>query len=107
MPKEKRPKLKNVGTRIRTWRKSIPMKSFELAKLLGVSQGSLSEIENNLSLPSATTIAAFYEYTDLSIVWMLTGKTEDNMDRPAPKFEKEIMTIHLKEPGKYVLIKKE
>lgn len=50
------------------------MKSYELAKLIKISQGSLSDIENEKSLPSADTIAKLYQFTNLNIVWLLTGK---------------------------------
>lgn len=62
-----------LGDRLRRWRKSIPMKSFELAKLIHISQGSLSDIENNKSLPSADTLAKLYQKTDINIVWLLVG----------------------------------
>lgn len=63
-----------LGSRLRQWRKTLPLKSFELAKIIKVSQGSLSDIENNKSLPSADTIAKLYQYTDINIIWLLTGK---------------------------------
>ncbi len=50
------------------------LKSYELAKLIKISQGSLSDIENEKSLPSADTIAKLYQFTNLNIVWLLTGK---------------------------------
>ncbi|GJL78952.1 MAG: hypothetical protein NPINA01_19410 [Nitrospinaceae bacterium] len=50
------------------------MKSYELAKLIRISQGSLSDIENNKSLPSADTIAKIYQSTNINIIWLLTGK---------------------------------
>jgi transcriptional regulator with XRE-family HTH domain len=65
---------KNLGTRLRQWRKTLPLKSFQLAKLIKISQGSLSDIENNKSLPSADTIAKLYQYSDLNIIWLLLGK---------------------------------
>jgi transcriptional regulator with XRE-family HTH domain len=65
---------KFLGSRLRQWRKTLPLKSFELAKLIRISQGSLSDIENNKSLPSADTIAKLYQHTDLNIIWLLTGK---------------------------------
>ncbi|HIE41698.1 MAG TPA: XRE family transcriptional regulator [Nitrospinaceae bacterium] len=66
-----------AGTRIRKWRKSVPMKSFELARLIKISQGSLSDIENNKSNPSASTIVKFMKYTNLNVHWMLTGQKGD------------------------------
>ena len=72
---------KNLGTRLRQWRKTLPLKSYELAKLIKISQGSLSDIENNKSLPSADTIAKLYQYSDLNIIWLLLGKGPINRER--------------------------
>jgi len=52
------------------------MKLMELSKLIKISQGSLSDIENLKSDPSAKTIRGLYLYTDIDIIWMLTGKRE-------------------------------
>ena len=72
---------KNLGTRLRQWRKTLPLKSFELAKLIKISQGSLSDIENNKSLPSADTIAKLYLHSDLNIIWLLLGRGPITRDR--------------------------
>jgi transcriptional regulator with XRE-family HTH domain len=64
------------GARIRAWRKKVPMKGYELSKKLKFSQGSLSDIENGKSLPSALTIHNFMKYTDIDIFWMLTGELD-------------------------------
>ena len=72
---------KNLGTRLRQWRKTLPLKSYELAKLIKISQGSLSDIENNKSLPSADTIAKLYQYSDLNIIWLLLDKGPMNYER--------------------------
>lgn len=65
---------KFLGDRLREWRRSLPLKSYELAKLISISQGSLSDIENNKSLPSADTISKIYLNTNINIIWLLTGK---------------------------------
>lgn len=66
--------LKTVGDRIRAWRKAIPLTARDLAKLLNISQASMSEIETNKCLPSASTIAALMTETDIDIFYILTGK---------------------------------
>ncbi len=81
MPDKKGGAAKNLGTRLRQWRKTLPLKSFQLAKLIKISQGSLSDIENNKSLPSADTIAKLYQFTDLNIIWLLLGKGPVVRDR--------------------------
>jgi transcriptional regulator with XRE-family HTH domain len=65
---------KFLGDRLRQWRKSVPLKAYQLAKKIGISQGSLSDIENGKSLPSADTIAKLYQHTNLNIIWLLTSK---------------------------------
>jgi transcriptional regulator with XRE-family HTH domain len=65
---------KTTGKRLRAWRKSVPLKLMQLSQLIKVSQGSLSDLENDKSLPSATTLANLSTYTDLNIFWLLTGK---------------------------------
>jgi len=66
--------LNRTGDRLREWRKQIPLKSYQLAKVIGISQGSLSEIETNKSLPSAGTLALLHQRTTLDIVWLLTAE---------------------------------
>ena len=73
-----------LESRLRQWRKALPLKSFELAKLIRISQGSLSDIENNKSLPSADTIAKLYQHTDLNIIWLLTGRGPIKKTHHAP-----------------------
>ena len=46
----------------------------ELSRLIKVSQGSLSDLENDKSLPSATTLSNLSIYTDLNIYWLLNGR---------------------------------
>lgn len=90
-----------IGRRIRQWRKQIPMKGYQLAKLIKISQGSLSDIENNKSDPSAKTIVNLLTLTDIDWVWMLTGKYGD-----IPKGERDEekpIVIHV-EPGSELLI---
>jgi len=66
--------IEGVGTRLKKWRQSENLKGFELAEIIHISQGSLSEIENNKSLPSAETLAKLYKYTRVNIFWLLIDK---------------------------------
>lgn len=65
---------KTTGKRLRAWRKSVPLKLMELSRLIKVSQGSLSDLENDKSLPSATTLSNLSIFTDLNIYWLLNGR---------------------------------
>jgi len=74
MQEKKYGAAKYLGKRLREWRKTIPLKSYELARLIKISQGSLSDIENDKSLPSADTLAKLYQHSNVNIIWLLTGK---------------------------------
>ena len=62
-----------VGKRLKSWRKHSMLKLVELSKMIRVSQGSLSDLEHDKSLPSAPTLANLCMFTDLNIYWLLTG----------------------------------
>ncbi|GJL78425.1 MAG: hypothetical protein NPINA01_14140 [Nitrospinaceae bacterium] len=66
--------ITTVGKRLKAWRKYSLLKLVELSKKIRVSQGSLSDLENDKSLPSATTLANLCLFSDINIYWLLTGR---------------------------------
>ena len=64
----------SVGGRLKYWRKVSALRLVDVAVLIRVSQGSLSDLENDKSLPSATTLTGLCQKTDLNIYWLLTGE---------------------------------
>jgi transcriptional regulator with XRE-family HTH domain len=75
--------ITNVGKRLKVWRKHSALKLVELSKIIRISQGSLSDLENDKSLPSATTLANLCMYSDLNIYWLLTGRGPMIRQEPA------------------------
>lgn len=67
------PDMTALGPRLKLWRKGNELTLIQLGLLVTVSQGSLSDIENSKSLPSASTLASLIVNTDIDIVWLLTG----------------------------------
>jgi len=63
-----------IGKRIRSYRKEKGLKVKELAQIIGISQGSLSDIENEKTKPSADTLSSIVRNTDINPYWLLTGK---------------------------------
>ena len=64
-----------TGKRLRLWRKqSARLKLIELSQKINVAASSLSELENEKSLPSAETLEKLCNITNLNIVWLLTGR---------------------------------
>jgi len=63
-----------LGSRLRKWRILNKLLGFQLADLIGVASGSLSEIECNKTHPSANTLAKLLKKTNISVVWLLLNK---------------------------------
>lgn len=62
-----------VGRRLREYRKSKGIFGKDLAKRIGISAGSFSDIENEKTKPSSDTIASIIRQTDINPVWLMTG----------------------------------
>lgn len=63
----------DIGQRLRLFRKSRFNTLVELGENISTSQGSLSALENGISLPSASTLKNLY-YAGCDINWLLTGE---------------------------------
>ena len=63
-----------VGSRLKYWRKVSRLRLVDVASLIHVSQGSLSDLENDKSLPSAATLTGLCQKTDMNLYWLLTGE---------------------------------
>lgn len=65
----------DVGRRLRTFRtERLKLKCYEMARHIGISQGSLSDIENGNAAPSAQTLANLARHTNINLYWLLHGK---------------------------------
>jgi len=63
-----------IGRRIEEYRLHKGYKVGELARIIGISQGSLSEIKNEKSEPRADTLEKVVRNTDINAHWLLTGE---------------------------------
>ena len=95
---EKGERLTSVGKRLRAWRKSSSLRLVDVSKLVRVSQGSLSDIENDKALPSAGTLTNLCLYSDLNLYWLLTGQGEITH---APS-KQQTSKVKVKEKGFYI-----
>jgi len=65
--------LETFGDRIRHFRKLKKLNGSDFAKLLGISQASLSDIENNKSSTSIDYVINLLKNSDVNSEWLLTG----------------------------------
>lgn len=79
-------KDKNLGLRLRSYRKGKNLTLQQLGEIIKISHGSLSSLENQKSAPSAETLQNLCLYTDIDIIWLLTGtrKNERSNSITAP-----------------------
>lgn len=72
---------KEVCNRIKQIRKQIGMKQYQFANEIGISPGTLSEIESCKSAPKLSTIISvcrIFSEMGYSIEYLLTGKKSEN-----------------------------
>lgn len=67
----------SLGARLRYYRESLNIKGVEFSAILGISQGSISDIENNKTKPSTSTLITLIRNTDINIEWLLTGEGKE------------------------------
>lgn len=66
----------NIGERIKEYRRSKNLTMGQLSKIIGISQGSISDLENSKSKPSSDTFESFLRHTDINLRWLITGEGE-------------------------------
>ncbi len=60
-----------LGQRLRKWHKLQTLTLTQLSNTLGVGIATLSDIENNKTVPSIETLARLYKNTDINIIWLM------------------------------------
>lgn len=64
-----------IGQRIRTIRKTNNLNQIKFANIIGISEGTLSELEQNKYRPSLDIIIAIKENFNSHIEWLIVGDT--------------------------------
>ncbi|MDQ0193743.1 helix-turn-helix domain-containing protein [Paenibacillus wynnii] len=62
-----------IGENIKRLRKIHNYNQIEFAKLIGISQGSLSDIEAGKSKPSIDAVISIHQHLGCSLEWLLKG----------------------------------
>ncbi len=68
---------KTIGERLKYYREKKKLKVIDFSEMIGISQGTLSGLENNKSKPSTDTLASLVRHTDINIDWLLTGQKQN------------------------------
>jgi transcriptional regulator with XRE-family HTH domain len=74
--------MNTIGKRIKAFRKSKKLSGKNLAEIIRISQGSLSDLENDKTTPKSSTIESIIRNTDINPVWLMTGEGEMTAKAP-------------------------
>ncbi|SHF51252.1 Transcriptional regulator, contains XRE-family HTH domain [Desulforamulus putei DSM 12395] len=77
--------LDSIGKRFRQLRKSKGLNQIDFAAAIGISQGTLSDIEKDKCKPSVETVISASGYFKVSCDWLLTGEEPVQKEQP-PKY---------------------
>ena len=69
-----------IGERLKQFRLASGYKTVEFASICGISQGSLSGLENGKSYPSGETLVSLVLNTDIDLRWLLTGDSKEKRE---------------------------
>lgn len=65
----------SIGQRIKQQRKKKGLTQPQIKELTGISSGTLSDIENEKTLPAALSLIKLSKALECTVDWILTGET--------------------------------
>ncbi|MGC6589686.1 helix-turn-helix domain-containing protein [Paenibacillus sp. Dod16] len=66
--------MNDIGQKIKIIRKLNSLNQVDFAKVIGISQGTLSDIESGKSNPSIETLISLHEKFDVNLNWLIKGQ---------------------------------
>lgn len=91
----------SLGERIRLIRKTNRLNQVEFSSMIGISQGTLSELEQDKYNPSMETILSIHNAFKTNLSWLLLGENLEVADEQENKLfqsklnEREIQLLEL------------
>jgi len=68
--------MESIGDRIKNLRSKLNLNQSDFSNAIGISQGNLSEIENNKVSPSIETSISISRYSKVTLDWLLKGDND-------------------------------
>lgn len=87
--------MKNLGHRLKRARTEKRFTQMEVAKILGISHGTLSGYERNYRDPDTETLSKLAALYDVSLDWLLTGETSESSVENTIKTDLETFAYRL------------
>jgi transcriptional regulator with XRE-family HTH domain len=69
--------MATLGERIKGIRKTNHLNQIDFANMIGVSQGTLSELEQDKYKPSIDILIAIHNNFKVDLVWLIIGSAQD------------------------------
>ncbi len=90
--------MKNLGYRLKKARNEKRLTQMEVAKIIGISHGTLSGYEREYRDPDTETLSKLSNLYDVSLDWLLTG--EENKDNSHTPNDSTVFSNRLKKQRK-------
>lgn len=87
--------MDKIGNRIKSIRKCLKINQYDFSKSIGISQGTLSDIENNKFNPSAKTIASIMKEYDMCANWILIGNCKYDVQNLECPFFQNLLKLNI------------
>lgn len=86
-----------LGSRLRISREKKRLTQIEVAKILGISNGTLSGYERDYRDPDTETLSKLAQLYDVSLDWLLTGRNEGSFKATKKESKDEIANVFFRE----------
>ena len=87
--------MDSIGIRIKHVRKNLNLNQIDFAKSIGISQGTLSDIENNKLNPSASTIGCIMKEFNICSNWILIGDCKNHSENKNCPYFHRIKSLNI------------
>jgi transcriptional regulator with XRE-family HTH domain len=89
--------MNTIGTRVTALRKEFKLNQKQFSSIIGISQGSLSDIEKGKTKPSFDTLISISSKFDVSTDWLLKGDWRGALFVKKEYLSKQYQIINLME----------
>lgn len=70
--------MDTIGGKVKSIRKELELNQVEFSRMLGISQGRLSEIEQDKTKPSAETLIEMKRKANVDLNWLLNDENQSD-----------------------------
>lgn len=98
--------MDTIGGKVKSIRKELELNQLEFSRILGISQGRLSEIEQDKTKPSAETLIEMKRKANVDLNWLLDDENKSDDFQMITTLLQDISGEDLKEVIDFIKFKR-